>query len=193
MKKYLLLLCAIAACSGSFAQKSKKKSTKGKAKTTATKTLATSGDMKAEAGNGFLVFYLTKTDTVHARTLGGTVSDVKITPFTSGGAKLCSLSWTEKKKVGELKTKLEESTSVRTEIYDPATKANLFTNTKTDTDITEVVFLDKVKVVSETQYKKRHEGMDLTITPAGDLIVKGKSSETKYVYNADQKKFLNKK
>lgn len=191
MKKLLLLFSVLMLCSGAIAQK-KKKTTKKKT-TTSTKFLATSGDMKAVDGKDHIVLYLTKTDTVHVKTSGGALSEVQITPFTSGGTSLCSLSWTEKKKVGEPKTKLEESTCKRAEVFDPATRENLFSNSKTDTDITEVVFLDKKKVVSETQYKKRHEGMDFSVNANGELVVKGKSSETKYVYNPGQKKFINKK
>lgn len=192
MKKLILLVCAVLISVGVSAQKSKKRtSAKSKAKTTS--ALATSGDMKVVSGKDHLVLYLNKTDTVHAKTLGGTVSNVKITPFTAKGANLCSLTWTENKKTGDVKTKLEQSVCQRTEIYEPASRTNLFSNTKTDTDITEVVFLDAKKIVSETQFKKRKEGMDLTITPEGDLVVKGKTSETKYGYNPEQKKFANKK
>jgi hypothetical protein len=211
MKKYVLLLCVVFCCAASFGQKSKKSAVKSKPKVAVVsnkKVLAKIDNVTAELFKGkettrfyLLVSNAGKNDTILVKMIVNSAdkpessypAEVKITPFTAKGIKLHCVTWTEKTKVGEPKTKLEESIETHNEVYELSTKTNAFSNTQKTTNITEVVFLDKVKVVSETQQKTRREGMEMTILPDGDLYLKNKQSESKYTYKAENKKFVAKK
>jgi hypothetical protein len=206
MKKTFLLLFVALLSTVSYAQKSKKTKASPKTKVVASnkKVVAKADNITAEFFKGkevsklyLLVPNAAKADTVTIKTFTDKVNnlpvEVRITPFMAKGTKLYSVTWTEKSKVGDAKTKLEESTENHTEIFDLSTRTNVYSNTQKTTNITEIVFLDAVKVVSETQQKVRREGMELTVLPDGDLLLKNKQTQTKYTYKPEEKKYTAKK
>jgi len=117
------------------------------------------------------------------------VSDAKITKFKTQGTDLFYISWKEE---GSTKTDLkkEDATAIVSEIWDVNTKTQMIGNTQTTTHIVEKVFLDKLKNASETQEKMRREGFEFSLLPNGDFILKDKKGETKYAYNAADKKYV---
>jgi hypothetical protein len=95
--------------------------------------------------------------------------------------------------VGDAKAKLEDITESHTEIWDVAAKKRVFENTNLVNHITEIVWLDPNKTASKTEQKIRREGMECTVSPQGDVLLKNKSSESKFGYDAAQGKFTAKK
>ncbi|MGX7666381.1 hypothetical protein [Flavobacterium pedocola] len=117
------------------------------------------------------------------------VSEAKVTKFKTQGTDLFYISWKEE---GTVKTDLkkEDATAIVSEIWDVTTKTQMIGNTQTTTHIVEKVFLDRLKNASETQEKMRREGFEFSLLPNGDFILKDKKSETKYSYNATDKKYV---
>lgn len=198
MKNILLLLLAVLSLN---AQAQKKKPVKKKPVAAASKNavLAKADNLTAEMldKKGAHFFYaLSGKDTLFTKSIAtkeGAPAEVKIIPFTSGGAKLHMISWQQKKKIGDAKTKLENITESRTEVWDVAAKKMVFENTYTVNNITEVVWLDANKTASKTEEKIRRGGTECTLSAQGDIVLKNKSQESKLVFDAKQQKFVAKK
>ena len=111
-----------------------------------------------------------------------------ITPFSTKGIALHSISWTEKT-FTEIPNKKEDVTRTITEIWDMAFKTQLYSNVQASTKITEILYLDKLKNASQTSEKMRNEGFHLTLSKDGDIVLKNKTQENKMVYDAAEKKY----
>jgi hypothetical protein len=99
------------------------------------------------------------------------------------------LTWTE---VTQNKTdlKTEDITTIYSNIYEISSKKLVFYNTQLTNHITEKVFLDKMKQVSETQEKMRREGFEFTLNPDGSVKQKNKTQENKLVYDAAKMEYV---
>lgn len=160
--------------------------------------LAKVGEVAAEQlekKNGVLFYALAGKDTLFSSAIekGAAPSDVKITPVSAGSTKLHSISWNQKKKIGDPKAKLENITESHTEIWNAAAKKRVFENTNSVNNITEIVWLDPNKTASKTVEKVRREGMECSVSPQGDVILKNKTSESRLAYDAALQKFVAKK
>ena len=109
--------------------------------------------------------------------------------FKANGVTLYLLTWSEKVTL-KTDTKTEVSTVNNSNVYDVTAKKQVFANAQTTTDITEKVFLDKNKTVSETQQRKRKEGMEFVLNPDGSIIQKAKSQDYKWTYNASKIEYV---
>lgn len=192
MKKTTLLLLLLLTATFSYGQKKGSKK-KGAAKP-ASAALAKADNLTAEVVKGN--FYLFINNKAKKDTIGIKTVDEKNLPknctlkgFTAKGTPLYLLTWTE-----EITTKTELKTEVRTilfsEVYDTASKTKLFSNQQTTTNITEKVFLDRLKNASETQEKVRREGFEFVLTPEGDIVQKNKTQQNTFAFNAADKKYV---
>ena len=195
MKKiFLLALIFLMGASVATAQKSK--TTKAKAKTAVSgpKALASADNMTVNYANKDLFLTLASKDTVDLRRNGlSDPSEVALKSITCGGSKLYLVTWTEKKKQGDAKSKLEDITQKHTMIVDVDSKSKVLANIESANHITEKVYLGSDKYVSETQEKVRREGFECAMQPDGTVVLKNKSTQTKLVYDAATKKFVAKK
>lgn len=191
MKRTILVAVIALASVSVFAQK--KGTKKSVAKPSSSNVLAKSGDVSAQIGKDF--FYVstnsTGKDTIGIKKLATGIfpKDCTLKTFSAKGTPLYQLTWTE-----EATTKTELKTEVKKTVYsqiiNPATKEKLFSNQNTVTNITEKVFLDRLKNASETQERVRREGFDLEVTPEGDLVQKNKSQQNNYVFSEPDKKYV---
>ena len=190
MKKIALLLLLLF-CGNIYSQK-KKKSSKEKIVTSI--VIAKTDNLTAELIKGnFYVFRIdkiAKKDTLLLKTFSGATvpTDCVIKKFTAKKLPLYCISWTENTS-NDNSTKKELIVSKNVQIWNPASKTQLFTNTQTSTNIKEQVFLDKNKTASETQERNRNEGSTFTLLPEGDFTLKNKSYESKYSLNTTTMKF----
>jgi len=197
MKKIFIL--ALAVCSLSVVAQKKKPSAKPASKVPSKTIVAKHDNMLSEVvekNNAFVFYTLVGKDTLFSKSLakdGGIPSEVKISPVSAGGTKLHSISWNQKRKVGDPKIKLENITESHVEIWDAAAKNRVFENTNSVNNITEIIWLDPNKTASKTVEKIRREGMECIVSPQGDVTLKNKSSESKFAYDAAQKKFIPRK
>lgn len=119
-------------------------------------------------------------------------TNTKLSSFNVKDVKLYLLTWTEKVTTkSDLKT--EEITTIYTIIYEIKAKKQVFSNTQTTTNITEKVFLDKLKNASETQQRIRREGFEFTLNPDGTVTQKSKKQENKWMYDAAKMEYVTKK
>ncbi len=190
MKKIVLLLLLLF-CGNMYSQKKKRSS---KAKVVTSNIIAKTDNLTAELIKGsFYVFRIDKTakkDTLLLKTFSSTATptDCVIKKFTAKALPLYCITWTENTS-NDSSTKKELIVSKNAQIWNPATKTQLFTNTQTSTNIKEQVFLDKNRTASETQERNRNEGFTFTLLPDGDFTLKNKSYETKYSLNTTTMKF----
>ena len=190
MKKIVLLLLLLF-CGNMYSQKKKKSP---KAKTPTTNVVAKTDNLTAELIKGnFYVFRIDKAakkDTLLLKTFSSSTvpTDCIIKKFTAKTLPLYCITWTENTS-NDSNTKKELIASKNAQIWNPAAKMQLFTNTQTSTNIKEQVFLDKNKTASETQERNRNEGFNFTLLPDGDFTLKNKSSESKYSFNATTMQF----
>lgn len=197
MKKLFMLALALSLTTTvSVAQKSKK--SKGKAKVTAVagpKSLAKADNLSVDyAKNNLFVTIAPSKDTISLRK--STLSDpteVAVKPISCSGNQMYCVTWTEKKKQGDAKTKLEDITQKHTMIVDVPSKAKVLENIEIANHITEKVYLSADKYVSETQEKTRREGFECSVAANGEVFLKNKSTQTKLVYDPNTKKFVAKK
>ena len=192
MKKIAFLILLVLTAAFSYGQK--KGSKKKAAAKPASAALAKADNLTAEIVKGN--FYLFINNKAKKDTIGIKTVDEKNPPknctlkgFTAKGTPLYLLTWTE-----EITTKTELKTEVRTilfsEVYDTASKTKLFSNQQTTTNITEKVFLDRLKNASETQEKVRREGFEFVLTPEGDILQKNKTQQNTFAFNAADKKYV---
>ncbi|RZJ26139.1 MAG: hypothetical protein EOO48_13095 [Flavobacterium sp.] len=194
MKK-LFLLILIGTSFGAYCQKKKPA-----AKTSAAKTVLTkSGDLSAELSerkDNYRFYVITGKDTLTAKTISkqnGAPTNVKITPFNGGTAKLQAISWVEKKTVGDAKSKLENISETHTEVWDAATKTRVYENVQMVNNISEVVWLDPNKTASKTVEKIKRDGCECSINPDGDIVLKNKTQESRLKYDPVTQKFVPRK
>lgn len=106
----------------------------------------------------------------------------KITPFTANGTKLYLISWTEKTTTKtDLKT--EDKTAMFFNVYDLASKKEVFTNTQLTTNSVEKVFLDRNKTASETQSRIRKEGFECSLNTDGTITQKSSKQLNKWKFD----------
>ncbi|RZJ72946.1 hypothetical protein [Flavobacterium sp.] len=197
MKKIFFVALALSlTCTSAIAQKSKK--SKSKAKTTVAagpKSFAKADNLSVDysKNNLFLTISPSK-DTVSLRKVTmSEPSDVVVKPISCSGKQLYAVTWTEKKKQGDAKTKLEDITQKNTTIVDVESKAKVLENIELANHITEKVYLSADKYVSETQEKTRREGFECSLGANGEVYLKNKSTQTKLVYDTKTSKFIAKK
>ncbi|ESU28244.1 hypothetical protein FLJC2902T_15910 [Flavobacterium limnosediminis JC2902] len=190
MKKTLLLIALALITTVGYSQKKKKSGSNSK---TTSEVLAKTDNLSAELVKNEFHLYLNeggKKEVLFTRPIDAKrkLSECKITSFKAKDTQLYYISWIEK---GTVKTNLktEDITSVVSEIWEVSTKTQVAANTQTTTNITEKVFLDASKEVSETQQRKRSEGSEFKLLPNGDAILKGKA-ENKYTYDPVTKKYV---
>ena len=116
-------------------------------------------------------------------------TNIKLTAFTANGSKLYLLSWTENS-TNKTDLKTENIVAVYTNIYEITSKKQVFTNTQQTANITEKVFLDRLKQASETQQRVRREGFEIILNPDGSITEKSKTQEQKMVYDATKMEFV---
>ena len=115
-------------------------------------------------------------------------TDCKLTSFTANGAKLYLLVWSEKTTTNtDLKT--ENIVTINSQVFDLVTKTQVFSNFQTTNNITEKVFLDKLKNASETQERIRREGFEFILNADGSITQKNKNQENKWIYDAKEVKY----
>lgn len=200
-KKFIVLLMAVF-CATAYSQKGKKiANTASVKKTTLAKTENITADLIQKKSNTdfyLLVSNKGKTDSLLIKSIANSGDkainvlpvECKITPFTAKGVKLYSISWNEKTTSGDVKTKLENTTNLHTEIWDIANKTALFSNIQMTKFISEILYLDKLKMASQTSEKIQRAGFELTLTPEGDIVLKNKTQENKLVFDAAEKKYV---
>jgi hypothetical protein len=118
--------------------------------------------------------------------------DCKILAFTTKSTPLYLITWIEKITVKtDLKT--EDIINLHSEIYELSSKKQVVANIQITKNITEKVFLDKLKNASETQQRVRREGFEFILLPEGDIVLKTKTQENKMMYNPIDKKYVDAK
>ena len=192
MKKTALLILILFCTAISYGQKKK---AKGKAPVKSASTaLAKADNLTAEVIKGN--FYLFINNKANKDTIGIKTVDANSLPkecvlkaFTAKGTPLYLLTWKEENTVKtDLKTEIK--TTLFSEVYDVSTKTKLFSNQQATTNITEKVFLDRLKNASETQEKVRREGFEFILTPEGDIQQKNKTQQNSFAFNATEKKYI---
>lgn len=193
MKKTLFLILILLTASFSYGQK--KGGKKKAAAKPASTALAKADNLTAEIvkGNFYLFINNTKAkkDTIGIKTVdeNSLPKNCALKAFSAKGTPLYLLTWTE-----EQTTKTDLKTEVRSilfsEIFDISTKTKLFSNQQTTTNITEKVFLDRLKNASETQEKVRREGFEFSLTADGDIVQKNKTQQNTFAFNATDKKYV---
>ena len=118
--------------------------------------------------------------------------NVELKSFTTNGTKLYFITWKENIKT-ETKLKKEDQEIITSQIWNITDKELLIENVKKKTHIIETVYLDKLKNATETQEKNKSEGYDFTLLTNGDFVLKNKTQESNYSYNATSKKYEIKK
>lgn len=200
MKKFILLALVLLVSLSSFAQKKKKKS-KTKKETSTKLVLASANDvifeMNSKKGQNKMYLLAGKTkDSIQVKSFS--ISDnlmptnAKVKQFTANGTTLYNITWTENVTTGDASSKLENSVKTNNQIYDTATKTKLYENVQSVVNITEIVYLDKLKNASETQRKIRREGSEFILNADGSFDIKGKSTTT-MIYDTKDKKYTFKK
>jgi hypothetical protein len=188
MKKIVLIALVLLSVTMN-AQKKKKTS-----KAVATNAIAKNDNLTAELIKGnFYIFRNEKSakkDTLLLKSFSGNVipADCVIKKFSAKSTPLYCITWVEKS-TNETSTKKEVVTANNAQIWNPATKTQIFSNTQMSTNIKEQVFLDKNKTASETQERNRSEGYSFTLLGDGDFTLKNKTAESKYSLNVSTMKF----
>jgi len=189
MKKFALLLMVLS-ISFTYAQKKKTKPSSATSPTilikngTASVVFDKKRDLYLVVAKDSLLLSKSKTDF--------NPSNVKITPVKIKTNTFYCVSWNETVKT-DTKMKKEVSAVTESQIWNPTTKTLLIGNTQKTVDIAEIVFLDRLKTATETQYKKRSEGYLFTLLANGDFTLSNKSATTKYSYNEKSSRYEPKK
>lgn len=190
MKKTILFLFIALISINGYSQKKKKVSTK-KASTTA---LAKIDNLIAEVKNNNFQITIDGKDALIVKALSGSFTplNTKLTSFMASGTKLYLLQWTEKNNTKtDLKT--EDITSTYSVIYEIPNKKQVFSNFQTTNNITEKVFLDRLKTASETQQRVRKEGFEFTLNSDGSVTQTSKNQLNKWVYDATKMEYVDAK
>lgn len=179
MKKYLLFVMVLT-MSVTYAQKKKTKAAAAAPKG----ALAKSGDASVVFNKKNDLFLVVVKDSMLLSKAKPDFNpaNVKISPVKVKTNTFYCVTWNETQK-SDTKLKKEVAAVTESQIWNPTTKTLLIGNTQKAVDVTEIVFLDRLKTASETQYKKRNEGYLFSLLPNGDFTLSNKSASTKYAYN----------
>ena len=191
MKKLFLLLILLVSTIG-FSQK-------GKSKTAQKNVILTKVDnisaeiISEKSGKRVVLFEKNgdKIDTLEVKKLDKT--DFKPTgfvvkSFTTQGKKFYHVNWKEEIKV-DTKLKKENGFVAEDQIWDTETKTLLLGNMHKSSHIKETVFLDKNKTASHDVEKNRSEGFEFILNADGSFVLKTKTQNSTYVYNAASSKY----
>ena len=191
MKKLFLLLVLLVSTIG-FAQKGKGKSA------TKNVVLAKVDDISAEVisektGKRVVLFVKKegKVDTLEVKKLDKVdfkPTNFTIKSFTTQGKKFYHVNWKEEIKV-DTKLKKENGFVAEDQIWDTETKTLLLGNVHKSSHIKETIFLDANKTASHDVEKNRSEGFEFTLNPDGSFVLKTKTQNSTYVYNAASSKY----
>ena len=189
MKKLILLVLVSLFCTSIYGQKKKVVSKKSNSI-----VLAKSSNLSAEiVKDNFYLFVnsgATK-DTIVLKTVDvkNLPADCKITAYTSKETLLYLVTWNEKS-ITKTDLKTEDVVEIYSEIFEVTSKTLALGNIQKNTNITEKVFLDKLKNASETQQRVRREGYEFTLLADGDVTLKNKTQENKLSYSPLDKKYM---
>ena len=191
MKKLFLLLVLLVSAVG-FAQK-------GKGKPAAKNVVLTTVDnisaeiISEKTGKRVVLFVKKegKVDTLEVKKLEKVdfkPTSFTVKSFTTQGKKFYHVNWKEEIKV-DTKLKKENGFVAEDQIWDTETKTLLLGNMHKSSHIKETVFLDKNKTASHDVEKNRSEGFEFTLNPDGSFVLKTKTQNSTYVYNAASSKY----
>ena len=191
MKKLFLLLILLVSTIG-FAQKGKGKSA------TKNVVLTTVDNISAEiisekSGKRVVLFVKNegKVDTLEVKKLDKVdfkPTSFTVKSFTTQGKKFYHVNWKEEIKV-DTKLKKENGFVAEDQIWDTETKTLLLGNMHKSSHIKETVFLDKNKTASHDVEKNRSEGFEFILNADGSFVLKTKTQNSTYVYNAASSKY----
>ena len=191
MKKLFLLLVLLVSTIG-FAQKGKGKSaTKNVVLTTVDNI---SAEIISEKTGKRIVLFVKKegkVDTLEVKKLDKVdfkPTSFTVKSFTTQGKKFYHVNWKEEIKT-DTKLKKENGFVAEDQIWDTETKTLLLGNMHKSSHIKETVFLDKNKTASHDVEKNRSEGFEFTLNPDGSFVLKTKTQNSTYVYNAASSKY----
>ncbi len=190
MKKVILLLLLSFFCTTIYSQKKKTSS-----KNTSTSVLAKADNLTAEIIKGKLYLCInnkgSKKDTISIKAIDtkNLPKDCKILAFKSKETPLYLVTWNENT-LNQTTDKKEIIETTNSYIFDVSIKSNVLANTQSVSKITEKVYLDKNKTVSETQETVHNEGFIFTLTNEGDVVLNTKKQQKKLIYDAATKKYL---
>ena len=191
MKKLFLLLVLLVSAVG-FAQKGKGKSaTKNVVLTTVDNI---SAEIISEKTGKRVVLFVKKegkVDTLEVKKLEKVdfkPTNFTVKSFTTQGKKFYHVNWKEEIKT-DTKLKKENGFVTEDQIWDTETKTLLLGNMHKSSHIKETVFLDKNKTASHDVEKNRSEGFEFTLNPDGSFVLKTKTQNSTYVYNAASSKY----
>lgn len=192
MKKILILVIISFFYSSVYSQKKKVSPKK-----TASIVLAKTANLSAEiVKDNFYLFInnVNSKDTIVLKKVDikNLPINCKIAVFTTKETPLYLITWSEKT-ITKTDLKTEEVNLVYSEIFDISSKIMALGNIQTTTNITEKVFLDKLKNASETQQRIRREGFEFVLLPNGDVTLKNKTQENKLTYSPIDKKYVDAK
>ena len=190
MKKIVLILLLVSV--SAFAQKGKKSTPKKSATSTSVSASSSSTDgftVKNEGNTIYIISASNKTLIKKTENSNANITNLSIKSFTASGNKLYLISWAEKSLT---KTALKEelTTSTINQIWNLETNSMIIENTEFSTMITEKVFLDKNKTVSETQQRVRRGGFGFELASNGDILLKNKSSQDYYSFDKDKQQYI---
>ena len=191
MKKLFLLLVLLVSTIG-FAQKGKGKSaTKNVVLTTVDNI---SAEIISEKTGKRIVLFVKKegkVDTLEVKKLDKVdfkPTSFTVKSFTTQGKKFYHVYWKEEIKV-DTKLKKENGFVAEDQIWDTETKTLLLGNVHKSSHIKETIFLDANKTASHDVEKNRSEGFEFTLNPDGSFVLKTKTQNSTYVYNAASSKY----
>ena len=191
MKKLFLLLVLLVSTIG-FAQKGKGKSaTKNVVLTTVDNI---SAEIISEKTGKRIVLFVKKegkVDTLEVKKLDKVdfkPTSFTVKSFTTQGKKFYHVNWKEEIKV-DTKLKKENGFVAEDQIWDTETKTLLLGNMHKSSHIKETVFLDKNKTASHDVEKNRSEGFEFILNADGSFVLKTKTQNSTYVYNAASSKY----
>ena len=194
MKKLFLLLILLVSTIG-FAQKGKTKAKPAASKNVVlTKVDNISAEIISEKAGKRVVLFVKKegkVDTLEVKKLDKVdfkPTNFTIKSFTTQGKKFYHVNWKEEIKV-DTKLKKENGFVAEDQIWDTETKTLLLGNMHKSSHIKETVFLDKNKTASHDVEKNRSEGFEFTLNPDGSFVLKTKTQNSTYVYNAASSKY----
>jgi hypothetical protein len=191
MKKLFLLLVLLVSTVG-FAQKGKGKSaTKNVVLTTVDNI---SAEIISEKTGKRVVLFVKKegkVDTLEVKKLDKVdfkPTNFTVKSFTTQGKKFYHVNWKEEIKT-DTKLKKENGFVTEDRIWDTETKTLLLGNVHKSSHIKETIFLDANKTASHDVEKNRSEGFEFTLNPDGSFVLKTKTQNSTYVYNAASSKY----
>ena len=191
MKKLFLLLVLLVSTIG-FAQKGKGKSaTKNVVLTTVDNI---SAEIISEKTGKRIVLFVKKegkVDTLEVKKFDKVdfkPTNFTVKSFTTQGKKFYHVNWKEEIKT-DTKLKKENGFVTEDQIWDTETKTLLLGNMHKSSHIKETVFLDKNKTASHDVEKNRSEGFEFILNADGSFVLKTKTQNSTYVYNAASSKY----